>query len=232
MRSMMQVRVSRALESTGGRHGLAGKRSRPTSGVVLAQGMLGNRGLRRWIANRNPDVDAVHSSQEASGSQLDSARGSGMSPVQRKAIVSPPADPCEREADDVADKVMRTVAPGPIGSSPASIQRKCAACEEEDEKEGTIQAKRAVSVDPDTTLGTGLAVRAAQRGGEPLPRAMRDFFEPRFGRDFGHVRIHAGGEATQAAQAVRARAYVVGQDIVFNRGEYAPGATEGRRLLA
>jgi hypothetical protein len=65
--------------------------------------------------------------------------------------------------------------------------------------------------------------------GQPLDQATRDFFELRFGREFSRVRVHADGEA---ADAMRARAFTVGHDIVFGAGEYAPGTAEGKRLLA
>src|SRR5262245_45289822 len=72
----------------------------------------------------------------------------------------------------------------------------------------------------------------ARSGGQPLDAAARAFMEPRFGHDFGRVRVHADGAAATAARAVRARAYTVGRDIVFGAGEYAPATAEGRRLLA
>lgn len=50
--------------------------------------------------------------------------------------------------------------------------------------------------------------------------------------DFGHVRVHSGSDASEAARAVDARAFTVGPHIVFNAGEYQPQTTEGRRLLA
>ena len=56
--------------------------------------------------------------------------------------------------------------------------------------------------------------------------------EPRFGADFAPVRVHTDGDAAGGAAAVAARAYTVGNDIVFGAGEYAPGSETGRRLLA
>jgi hypothetical protein len=60
---------------------------------------------------------------------------------------------------------------------------------------------------------------------------MRSFFEPRFGRDFGHVRVHTDGQASRSAEEIQALAYSVGSHIVFRDGQYAPEATEGKRLL-
>jgi hypothetical protein len=56
--------------------------------------------------------------------------------------------------------------------------------------------------------------------------------EPRFGQDFGRVRVHISPRAAQSAQAVSARAYTVGSDVVFGHGEYSPGTEEGKRLIA
>ena len=51
--------------------------------------------------------------------------------------------------------------------------------------------------------------------GQPLPAATRAFMETRFGYEFGQVSIHSDQRAAQSAHAVQARAYTVGQDIVF-----------------
>jgi hypothetical protein len=56
--------------------------------------------------------------------------------------------------------------------------------------------------------------------------------EPRFGRDFGDVRVHADGAAATSADAVAAQAYTVGQHIVFGAGRYAPSTPAGAHLLA
>ena len=54
----------------------------------------------------------------------------------------------------------------------------------------------------------------------------------RLGYDFSQVRLHTDARAAASAQAVNARAYTVGRDIVFGAGQYAPDNDQGRRLLA
>jgi hypothetical protein len=85
-----------------------------------------------------------------------------------------------------------------------------------------------------STAASGLetGVNALQGGGQPLDAATRSFFEPRFGHDFSQVRVHTGSRAHDLASAVQARAFTLGRDIVFARGEYTPGDSTGRRLLA
>ena len=51
--------------------------------------------------------------------------------------------------------------------------------------------------------------------------------EPRFGHDFSSVRVHTDGEAARSALDLGARAYTVGQSLVFGRGEYAPDTDDG-----
>jgi hypothetical protein len=68
--------------------------------------------------------------------------------------------------------------------------------------------------------------------GQPLDTGTRAFMEPRFGRDFSHVRVHNDAPAAASADGVSALAYTVGQRIVFGSGQYMPTAPAGRRLLA
>ena len=68
--------------------------------------------------------------------------------------------------------------------------------------------------------------------GAPLDAATRAFFEPRFGHDFGNVRIHADATAAESARAVEALAYTGGEHIVFGRELYAPESAFGTRVLA
>ncbi|HYJ82751.1 MAG TPA: DUF4157 domain-containing protein, partial [Allosphingosinicella sp.] len=74
--------------------------------------------------------------------------------------------------------------------------------------------------------------RPAGGRGEMLSASTRNFFEPRLGADLGHVRVHSGPGAARAAGAVEARAFTVGSDIYFGRGQYRPDSPSGRHLLA
>ena len=144
--------------------------------------------------------------------------------------VSSPGDASEREADAAADRVMRMATPEALGAGPVHLQRKCAGCEEEQKNQ--IQTRRAGPGDGGKGMDPGTAARVAERGGAPLSREARAFFEPRFGRDFSQVRVHTDGGAAEGARAVQARAYTMGRDIVFGTGQYAPDTEDGKRLLA
>ncbi len=165
-------------------------------------------------------------------------------PAQSKLSISSPGDVYEREADGVAEQVMRMPdphgRPGPalaVQRYAPAVQRKCAACEEEQEEEMSasgvsVQRKEAgraplITAEVDEQINS---VRGG--GGEPLPGSVRAFFEPRFGHDFSRVRVHSDGRAAAAARAVNALAFTVGQDIVFGAGQYAPQTAPGQKLLA
>lgn len=68
--------------------------------------------------------------------------------------------------------------------------------------------------------------------GQPLDAATRTFFEPRFGHDFSHVRVHGDAKAAESARAVNALAYTLGRNVVFAAGQYAPSSAAGKGLLA
>jgi outer membrane protein OmpA-like peptidoglycan-associated protein len=150
--------------------------------------------------------------------------------LQAKLAVGPVDDPLEREADRVADQVVRMADPAPVSSSPAlQLQRKCAECEEEQDQQ-TLQKKSAGGAEPQTA--PPIVDEVLRSPGEPLDAATRAFFEPRFGEDFSAVRVHADAKGAESARAIGALGYAVDRHIVFGRGQFAPGGDEGRRLIA
>jgi hypothetical protein len=104
------------------------------------------------------------------------------------------------------------------------------------QEEEELQAKPRVQRRTDSSFETGPELEgrlAAQKGaGSPLSADVRALMEPRFGADFGGVRVHTGGEAVQMNKDLRAQAFTHGQDIYLGAGRYDPGTTAGKRLLA
>jgi hypothetical protein len=66
---------------------------------------------------------------------------------------------------------------------------------------------------------------------QPLPAATRAFFEPRFGHDFGHVRLHTDQVAAASARSINALAYTAGARIVLDSGRVSPASRQGRHIL-
>jgi predicted DNA-binding ArsR family transcriptional regulator len=128
-------------------------------------------------------------------------------PVQKKLLLGSTQDPLENAADAATERVMRSTRP-------------------------ITPLRRDSGATPGMQAAPGV-VHAALRGqGAPLDAAARSLFEPHFGIDFSRVRVHTGQVAAESAEAVQARAYTVGQNIVFGAGQYAPRTENGRRLLA
>lgn len=124
--------------------------------------------------------------------------------ADRAAPVSPPADRWEREADRVAATIVGGAPPSTSGVSPSA------------------------PLDADA----GLVRAGLSSAGAPLQPAARAFFEPRFGRDLGHVRLHTDQRAASAARSLDALAYTVGNHVVLRDGGLDQHAPAGRRLLA
>ena len=125
-----------------------------------------------------------------------------IAPPQTKLIVGSPADALEREADSVSGDVLRPDALVPAEPHPTRIP-------------GGVE---------------GLPFLGGH--GRPLPGDAKAYFERRFGFDFGTVRIHTDEHAADAASELGARAFTARGNIVFGRGEFAPGTASGRQLLA
>jgi hypothetical protein len=151
--------------------------------------------------------------------------------LQRKARVSRPGDPLEHAADRAADAVA---AGDRSARSPPSSVPEIQCMPAGDEK--LAQALRLAPAPSAPAAADAEAPGAELIGGLSVGRNLdertRALMEESFGESFGDVRVHTDPRAGEAANTVHARAFTVGEDIVFGEGEFAPETTEGRRLLA
>jgi len=134
-----------------------------------------------------------------------------------------------------------------LSGSTSAVQLKCScegSCEkckteQSDDDQGKVQRKPAapqISAVSSSSSATGIEAppivhEVLRSPGKPLDPATRAFFESRFGRDFGEVRVHTDTSAEQSARDVNANAYTVGRNMVFDTGRFVPNTSEGRRLL-
>ena len=97
------------------------------------------------------------------------------------------------------------------------------------------RATHAAAVEP-ASVRRQSAERSAEAAlatnGDALPTAIIRPMEQRFARDFTNVRVHAGDEAANAAEALGATAFTRGEHIGFARSSPAPMTEAGHRLLA
>ena len=142
----------------------------------------------------------------------------GGATLQKKLAIGSAHDPAEREADRVADTVMRMASPG--AETGGAVQP------------GITLQRRSDGGAGGVGEAPPIVHNVLSSPGRPLDAGTRGFMEPRFGTDLSHVRVHSDARAAESAQAVNATAYTVGNNVVFGRGAYAPGSDSGRRLLA
>lgn len=122
---------------------------------------------------------------------------------QTKLAMSAVGDVYEREADRIADRVSR------------------------------MSDSDAVTSDAVTSdAASAVATSASSRDGGNMDQNTRASMQRRFGADFSDVRLHTDGRAASMSSALNARAFTVGRDIYFGRGQYAPSSDRGRHLLA
>lgn len=159
--------------------------------------------------------------------------------IRRSATVGAVDDPLERQADAVADSVVRRQPIPPTGASaPSPVP---------------AATPTPVTPAPVTTIarspsgGSAAAVGAAggpvsaevereldaTRGsGAALAPEVRADFERALGTDLSDVRVHTDPAADRLADQLAAVAFTRGSDVYFRSGRYQPASGEGRRLLA
>ena len=83
-----------------------------------------------------------------------------------------------------------------------------------------------------TTYVPSLVHEVLRSSGRRLESNTREFMESRFNEDFSQVRVHTDVRAARSARTVNARAYTVGNNVVFGSQQFQPETTIGRYLLA
>lgn len=196
------------------------------------------------------DKDAGNAGPAAAGTSPEG--GVGDMALQKKTEVGKADDPMEKEADAVAQRIMRaTEAPktidgegaagaataaagaGPTGPVPAPSVSPGRAKPDE---AGMVQRK----TDAASSSAGGELPDAVQDYldnskdmGSPLPEATRKLFESQFeGADFGDVRVHDDPGANEAARVIGSVAFTRTHHIYFGAGMYDPTGESGRAILA
>lgn len=203
--------------------------------ILGLQRKVGNQAtqhmLREHAEGRRALLPATNSPHLNSPRARISERPVGAGVLQTKLTINQPGDAYEQEADRVAAQVMRMPEP--------KLQRACACGGEcpHCKASQTGGAGERLQTKP-VQGGTGSVAappsvhEVLRSAGRPLSAQTRAYMEPRFGHDFSQVRAHYDPGAAESARQVNARAYTVGNNIVFGSGEYAPGTREGLGLIA
>ncbi len=133
--------------------------------------------------------------------------------VQKKSLtISNSGDAGELEAEQVSRKIMSGESVEIHGAG-STVNRKS---ESNSEVTPEFQTK----------------LEGNKGAGQSLDDSIRTEMEPKFGADFGAVKIHTGSEAHGMSEGINATAFTHGQDIYFKNGAYQPNSDQGKELLA
>jgi hypothetical protein len=148
-------------------------------------------------------------------------------PVQAKVEVGHSDDRFEKEADDVAESVMRFAATGIaerrdeeeeiaqskplVQTTPVSVRNP------EEEEETSVQSKSANTGAAHVAPASSIVTPTGP--GSPLVPGIRSSVEPVLGANLADVRVHSNQEAHESAASIRARAYTHRNNIWLGAGE-------------
>jgi hypothetical protein len=131
------------------------------------------------------------------------------------------------KANRISETTLSTSKPKTDAGLPLFLQRSTTSpTTDRQEQEAEDMGADLTAATPQTSSA------AAHASGQPLDPATRAPLEAGLGTSLHDVRLHTDAEAAETAVAHDARAFTVGQDVVFGRGQFRPGTPDGRRLLA
>lgn len=128
--------------------------------------------------------------------------------VQEKPAITQPGNAREQQADGIAKTFMQSNAACSF-FSPAGAGVQQHASEKTESYTSSLQGE-----------------------GKPLSHQEKSFFESKLSADLSAVRLHHDSNAAASAKDMNAKAYTMGNNIVFGSGYYNSNTNEGRRLLA
>jgi hypothetical protein len=150
--------------------------------------------------------------------------------IQAKLAVNSPEDEYERQADRVAEEVMRMPEPRLQPVCPCSGGEFGGQKEQPGRQLERLVIERVQGIDVGQTTAPPIVNDVLSVSGRQLDEAPRVFMEPRLGHDYSQERVHT--ENRVSSRSDDAVVYTVGQHAVFGAGQYQPGTLGGRALLA
>ena len=206
----------------------------------LLHGFLQKRGIQPNLIISHPDDKYEQEADRMAERVIDMH---GPAAAEKAPILTrvQPSSVVRRNIEEDEEKDIENAEAGAFAEQPPGPIR-----EEEEAEKALIQAKispehmtaliqmqeEAGNNKPDVSPRIVESIASLRGAGNPLSRDIRDFFEPRFGYDFGRVRVHTGARAAETARLLNARAYTIDRDIAFGAGQYDPISRNGRQLLA
>jgi len=220
-----------------------------------------NSRMRRTNHSRSvgPSVDRMLFLQRTVGNQA-VQRLMKSKALQAKLSIGQPRDKYEQEADRVADAVMRMPEPGvqrqdepeeeedtlqskPLANQITPLVQVQRQEEPEEEEEEMLQAKPLAEeitplvqrqVEPEEEEEEMLQAKSREDATSEVTNDLESQINAirGGGRPLAEVRLHTDSQVAESARAVNAKAYTLGQDVVFGARQYSPGTSSSRKLLA
>jgi hypothetical protein len=211
--------------------------------LVRLQGVVGNQGVQRLLAQRKLVI-------------------------QPKMNVTPAGDQYEQEADNVAKQVVQQInqpqaadvqRAGPeeelqmqriqrAGEEDELQMQRIQRAGEEDElqmqrndiqragpeEELQMQRIQRKGFEAGGEIGSDLesTIESARSGGQAMDEGVRSKLEGAFGADFSGVSVHTDAQSDALNHSIQAKAFTTGSDIFFSKGAYDPGSPAGQELLS
>lgn len=142
-------------------------------------------------------------------------------------------------ADQISPLIQRQAEPEEEKKEPVQaklaestvLQRQEEEPGEKEVEEEPVQTNANPGQTPTVTTSLASRIKSLKVSGQPLPKSIRNYFEPRFGINFSKVRIHSDPKAADAAKSMNAKAFTIGNNVMFGKGQYSPETLSGKRLL-
>ncbi len=160
-------------------------------------------------AQHSLDRVGIHAALHAHPRIVRRAARAAAAPEIAGLSISRPDAPAEREAERVAAAVLRMPEPASEGSTGRADH-------------AAVHAGARTTPSLGGRLGTG----------QPLPAAVRSWYEPRLGVPLDTVRLHVGPGAAAVARSAGAQAFTLGEHVVLGAGQTTAGTGPDRALLA
>ncbi len=154
--------------------------------------------------------------------------------IQPRLAIGKPGDRYEKEADAMADRVMRMPETESLQMQPIEEEEEMLQMQPIEEEEEEMIQPKPVSFSSTYTAPYGIKNKldSSNGNGQGMETGTLNFMQDRFRANFGNVRIHTGTDAIQMNEQLHAHAFTFGSDIYFNRGMYDPKGFQGKKLLA
>ena len=151
--------------------------------------------------------------------------------VAQAATVNRKCAECEKEEKQVQKKEDKKEEENKLMKKEDKKEEEKLMKKEDKKEEEKVQKKEAGGVTTSAS-STGSYVSSLNGKGSAMPADANSFFSSRMGYDFSNVKVHTDKEAAQSAKNINAKAYTIGNHIVFNEGQFNTQSPEGQKLMA